>query len=142
MVSFKLANELAETLKLVLVNNITDEPAGRILDVGSFRNPQPTILLFNEATFEAVVEFLQIFKYELFGQLTFKLFTFKLDGPTLNRTISFSPSLLPQASTRILSISKQVVGVCPTSFRLKIKNIKTTKKFVFVFSNMVKLGKN
>ena len=142
MVSFKLAKEFAETLKFVLVNNKTDEPAGRILAVGSFKKPQPTMLLFKDATFDAVVEFLQIPRKELLGQLTFKLVTFKFDGPTLNRTISFSPSLLQQASTKILSISKQVEGVCPTKFRAENKNIKTTKKFVFVFCNMVKLGKN
>src|SRR5690606_18732910 len=113
--------------------------AGKIFAVGSFSKPHPTILLFRAATFVAVVEFLQIPKYELeaFGQLTLRLFTFKLLGPTIKRTISFSPSIVPQASTRILSISKQVLGVCAWIFKRGVKMNKTiTKNLVLVSINM------
>ena len=106
MVSFKLENEFALTSNAVLVINMICSPAGRTPLVGSNRRPHPEIVLFKLATFEAVVLFWQIPWKELLGQFADKLLIFKSVDPILKLTISFSPSGDPQASTRILSISK------------------------------------
>jgi hypothetical protein len=71
------------------------------------------MVAFSAVTRLAVVAFWQFPNHWLvaFGQVTFKLFKFNGAGPTLKRTISFSPSGLLQASTKILSISKHFGGI-------------------------------
>src|SRR5215207_9964642 len=66
---------------------------------------------FSCETLATVVAFWQIPSQVLFGQSTFITAVLSGLGPILILTISFSPSGVPQASTKILSISKQVAGI-------------------------------
>jgi hypothetical protein len=99
------------------------------------------MVLFKAATLEAVKLFLHVPFQELFGQPTERFVTFNGLEPTLIRTISLLDSqsqagALPelqvplpvtQASTNMLSISKQVVGVWLKAFKLTRENKRICK---------------
>ena len=66
------------------------------------------MVVFRSAVVWAVAAFWQIPNHGLavVAQLTFKSLVFSGTGPIKKRTISFSDSGVPQASTKMLSISK------------------------------------
>ena len=101
----------------VLVINSTEAPAGISPPGGSSNRPHAVTLAFKAAVTAADVLFCTKPLNELFGQSTFRSERAMGCGPTRKRTISFCPSCElgqsvdeMQASTRMLSISKHLVG--------------------------------
>ena len=118
-VSPNAAKELAAVHISVLVTISTGLPAGMMPPGGSSSQPQLSMVAFSATARPAVVLFCTNPRQVLFGQSASRSPMARASGPTRKRTISFCPSAAPghtseglQASTRMLSISKHLVGTC------------------------------